>query len=517
MAVLTLLVGAITLALWLATYFHFQRLLDLLSTVNIQNVRTVAREMKRAGWILGVVSVANILLAIGGFICVAVNSDRIHGDQWVVLILAWACGIGIVAFPQCVVLSVVCFIQANRIRARIRFNQTDYREFPVAADKTRDRLLVGQLVWLILIALALPGVLLFLVVLMISWVPLSTVAGKARRATQLLVVLTLGVKFNRNLPNSVRAFAESWRPRHQARLMRLAIALESGQSLGEALATVPSLFPKWIISQIIVAERSGNLLPALEELSRQYIGDMNGQRNRPSLVGWMGYGVLCCLTGISVVGFLMMYIVPKYKVIFRDFNSALPDPFNSLVRTADAFANFWFLAFPVIALIGYGLVELMRAEASNWKSLSYRFLHPLWLRLDAPDILRQLAYCFESNRPVVDCLAVLGDSHFRPSIREALDEVHARLVNGGDCFTELRQWGFVSANDLKLINAAQKAGNLPWSLRELAQLSERRLAFRAQVMAEFLRPVPILIGGAIVLWIAIAFFLPITRLIENWA
>ena len=42
--------------------------------------------------------------------------------------------------------------------------------------------------------------------------------------------------------------------------------------------------------------------------------------------------------------------------------------------------------------------------------------------------------------------------------------------SGGDCWKSLLERGYLSRRDLTLIEAAKRSGNLPWALREIADV-----------------------------------------------
>jgi type II secretory pathway component PulF len=68
-----------------------------------------------------------------------------------------------------------------------------------------------------------------------------------------------------------------------------------------------------------------------------------------------------------------------------------------------------------------------------------------------------------------------------------------------------------------VLEAAERAGNLSWALRELAEGSERRLGYRMQALAQVLFPLIVILIGGIVFLLAVAYFSPLIRLVEELA
>jgi len=66
-----------------------------------------------------------------------------------------------------------------------------------------------------------------------------------------------------------------------------------------------------------------------------------------------------------------------------------------------------------------------------------------------------------------------------------------------------------------LLESARRVGNLPWALREAAETSERRLAYRYQVLAQWLLPLLLLAIAAVVFFVAVSYFSPLIMLTQR--
>jgi type II secretory pathway component PulF len=86
---------------------------------------------------------------------------------------------------------------------------------------------------------------------------------------------------------------------------------------------------------------------------------------------------------------------------------------------------------------------------------------------------------------------------------------------GEPLFAALKRQGLLTAADAALLSAAERAGNLPWALRSVADNTERRLAYRLNGWLQVLFPLTILIVGSAVGFIVVAFFLPVINLTKG--
>lgn len=477
------------------------------------NVRERGRLMARVGWIL--LALAALLAGLSISVAVTFETMAWHlqkGNQssaffGVTLAAADALMSGIIG--------IVLVWQSRRLRRLEQDCMTQIGRVADSCGSVRVVMWVLQAVILLLFSAFFPPLFLLASLMVAAWLPISLLAGSSRKSSQLLLVLSLAIKHGRPIGPELQAFTECCRGSLRSRLRMLGNHLDDGCSLGEALQFVPSLMPRWMVAEIRAAEASGTLAETLPYLVKQHTNLLVHDHTRASYAGWLSYGLAYGGVAALIVSFLMIWIVPKFKAIFRDFGTELPGTSIAMVQVADVMSEYWFLAAPLLPLGMWTIIELMRAELTGGKSLRWPWLHRIYLGLDAPDVLRHLSATVKHGRLMPDALTALSRFHFRASIARALADVAVATQHGADVFEELCAQRFLSTNDLAFLTTARQAGNLEWALSELADLRERRLAYRQRVLCEFLRPVPIVIGGLITLFIALAFFMPIVKLVND--
>ena len=93
--------------------------------------------------------------------------------------------------------------------------------------------------------------------------------------------------------------------------------------------------------------------------------------------------------------------------------------------------------------------------------------------------------------------------------------VESDVRQGVDWIEALWRHGLIRAADGEVLTAAAKVGNLGWALSELAESAERRLATRFQAVVQTLFPLVVVMLGAVIFMMAIAYFLPLVQLIQR--
>lgn len=338
-------------------------------------------------------------------------------------------------------------------------------------------------------------------------------ARTARQAT-LLWMLVGAVEKQVPLVPFLEAMADEAGGRWRWKLRGVAGLLHAGTSIPAALEAVSGILPTDTLLLIRVGAESGRLAPALREAATQF------SRRSESIGGRGGAGLAYLaavfLTMLLVLGFVMFWIVPKFRAIFEGFDVELPELTKTVIRVADFGSSYFLVLFPlsllafaVVGTVGY---ELFGAGGSTAGSTGW--LARFSTRMKVPIVLRCLSLAVDGGRPLSVALSALLAQHPDKTLRARLAQVEDDIRAGGDCWNSLWGVGLLRRNETGLLNAAARVGNLGWALRDLAESIERRAEYRTRIILDLLRPLAMLVTGAIVGFFVIGLFLPLVKLID---
>ena len=319
---------------------------------------------------------------------------------------------------------------------------------------------------------------------------------------------------NRNLADDVEAYARgSWGRRHE-RLVELAKRLRGGLPSSE-LAVPQGLLSRTATLEIQAGLQSGQLAEALRSAAIKTTRNLTSGSHSLDSHAALTYPAAILTMMVLILGFLMYYIVPKFKKIFDDFDTELPGMTVVLINWSNAFVNYWYLASPLIYLTGAAVVVAAMAHYHGWQILWQQWAGRWMVRPHTSDVLRSLAGTVAMGAPLDRGFDPFVSSSGPILLQRRVAAVRLALSQGEPCWERLAREGFLKPKEVALIESAQRAGNLPWALHTLADSLDRRLLFRFSAALELLRPVTILCLGAIVGFVAIAMFLPLVKLLND--
>src|SRR3989344_7547418 len=126
--------------------------------------------------------------------------------------------------------------------------------------------------------------------------------------------------------------------------------VEKGEQLSEVLARYPKIFPSIYVSMIAAGETAGRMETALEQVSIQM--KKNYELTSRIRVALMYPAVIVvAMIGISIE--VVVFILPKLLIMFKDFGAELPLPTRILIFITDFTLKYglWMLAVIILLII----------------------------------------------------------------------------------------------------------------------------------------------------------------------
>jgi general secretion pathway protein F len=337
---------------------------------------------------------------------------------------------------------------------------------------------------------------------------------RSMRQTTLLWALATAVEKNIPVEPFLESLGEEAGGRWRKQLRGLADLLFVEVSIPDAIDAMPHLLPADTRMLIRLGAESGQLSQALREAAVR-CSRQGEEGDHGSMADGLVYLCAIVILMAHVVGFIMYWIVPKFKAIFSGFDIELPEVTILIIDLANTAGKYFLLLVPV-SLVLLVLAAAVSFELMGIESLLSRPLSKLarWFpRLRAPLVLRGLGLAVDGGCPLPVALETLATRHPDKNFRYRLQCVDEAVTRGADCWIGLQGVGLLRAGEVAILGAAERAGNLSWALRGLADSIERRAMHRSRIVYELLRPLGLLVVGLMVGLFVVGMFMPIVQLV----
>lgn len=286
-----------------------------------------------------------------------------------------------------------------------------------------------------------------------------------------------------------------------------------GQSLSEAMAEQPALFPPMYTRSVAAAEQAGRLDSVIGRLARHAERRMALSR---SIWVALVYPLLLALISLGVVWGLLGFVVPRVVSVFEYSSQELPWLTRSLLQVSSLVSEYGLILLAVLLAAGVGGTMLFRLPGPRmWLDTTLLAL-PLAGRLvraqAAALFARTLAILVSSSVPAVEALKAASEVISNRKVRADLEAAAARVREGASISAAMQPIGWLPPLTRRLIHGGEQAGELGDMLEHAAELQESDLQDTGQVLLAVLQPALILLVGMVVLYIVLAILLPIMNM-----
>lgn len=217
-------------------------------------------------------------------------------------------------------------------------------------------------------------------------------------------------------------------------LADVARAVEEGETLSEGMARHPKVFDRLYVNMVQAGETGGVLDVILQRLAEFM---EKSQRLKRRVIGAMIYPCVVVTFALLIVTGIMMFVVPKFREIFRDFHTTLPALTQWLIDTADFIANRYgwamILGAPFAAILFLKMAGKTRGGRRVIDSLKVRL--PIFGKIVAKTAIarftRTLGTLLAAGVPILDALKITRETVGNVVYEKALGKVHDAIREGG--------------------------------------------------------------------------------------
>lgn len=293
----------------------------------------------------------------------------------------------------------------------------------------------------------------------------------------------------------------------------VATQVEGGATLANALSVHPDVFNQIYVNMVRVGEIGGILDQVLERLAIQQEKDAEIVSKVKSAMIYPG--VITTAT-ISAFFFLMTVIVPKLADIFTGSGIPLPIYTRIMLAISAFMVHDWVIL--IAAFVAFGIVFTRYRKSESGKRVIDRLLikapiiGPILVKVNIARFARTFGSLMASGISVLDAINATSSALGSSVYRDALVEVAKQVKNGRPMSEPIRKNPYFPAIVGQMIAVGEETGQLDTILLKLADFYEREVDTVIAGITSIIEPILILVLGAMVGFIVISVFGPITSL-----
>ncbi len=326
----------------------------------------------------------------------------------------------------------------------------------------------------------------------------------------------LATLINANIPlvDALSALVEQIeQPQLRSTLSEIRERVREGARLADSMRQYPKIFGELYLNMVHAGEVSGALDIVLVRLAEF---TESQARLTSKVKGALTYPLVMAVVGVSLMGFLLVFVVPKITKIFEDTKAALPLPTKILVSLSHFVSNYWYIVILLIVGLFFGYRKF-KARPSGRRLLDkYRLKLPIFgemFRMIAVSrFCRTLATLTSSGVQLLPSLDIVKGVVENVLLVEVIEETRNSVKEGESIAEPLRRSGQFPPLVTHMITIGEKTGELETMLERVADAYDDQIDTKVSTMTTLLEPLMIVIMGGVVAAIVLSILLPILKL-----
>lgn len=298
---------------------------------------------------------------------------------------------------------------------------------------------------------------------------------------------------------------------------RMLEELDAGASLSDAFARYPDAFPETVRNLIMIGDETGSMDRMLKEAAEhiERISRMTADTKQALI-----YPVFVFSAIIAAGGFWIYYVVPNLADLFKQMNAQLP-PLTVAVMAGSEWliSNFGYIFIGLVALV-FTLWVTWRYSRKFRRAIHYT-LHKLPI---AKTIMFSSGLAFfteymslliRAGVDMVSSLQVMERAMRDEYYRDRIIAIRQVLERGDRVSSAMRQVGGFPSMMVRMISVGEDTGTLDSQFSRLSEEYSLRLQRLITNLSEIIKPVVVLFGGGMFIFLIVALLLPVYDLVQK--
>jgi type IV pilus assembly protein PilC len=290
--------------------------------------------------------------------------------------------------------------------------------------------------------------------------------------------------------------------------------VESGSTLAESIEKHRKVFTELYVHMVTAGEAGGILDVILARLAT-FLEKMDALKRKVQTA--MMYPSVVMTVAIGATVFLLVFIIPTFAKMFKDYGGTLPLPTQIVMGASDFIRTKWWLILGVIGGALFTFKRVRSTEKGRYKIdellLKVPAIGDILMKAAVARFTRTLGTLISSGVPILDGLSITAKTAGNMVIHDAILKTRASISEGETISGPLRESAVFPPMVVQMIAIGEETGALDEMLSKIADFYEDEVDTAVDGLTSIIEPIMIVFMGGVVGTMVIAMYLPIFKMV----
>jgi type IV pilus assembly protein PilC len=287
----------------------------------------------------------------------------------------------------------------------------------------------------------------------------------------------------------------------------------SGSSFSQALSFYPKVFSHTFVAMVKSGENVGNLGNAVSGLA-EYLENL--ERMKEKIKGALRYPVFILCFMILIVSAIVVFIIPKFNVLFKNARVALPLLTRVVVGISEFIIKHAVISFGFLLLVAITFRYLLRSPKIRLFFDQIKLEIPFVGKIIRKNIIARFSHALgmllAGEVGVISALSISNEIISNVYFKQIVENIKKGVSAGFSLSESLGGYKIMPRVLIKMVEVGEKTGGLDSMLKASARYYDEEIESTIDNLSTMIEPVFIAVIGFMVLVVALALYLPIFKL-----
>ena len=304
-------------------------------------------------------------------------------------------------------------------------------------------------------------------------------------------------------------------PNFKIALQEVRRSIEGGSSFSESLQLLPEIFDTLYVNMVRSGEQSGQFAETMKRIGE--LLDANA-RLRRKVKSAMTYPIVVLSMALVIATGMIIFIVPVFANMYKDFGSKLPGPTQFLVDISNGLKTYSPIIIPLIITGVFVFKRWKRTENGALALDSFALKAPvvggLVQKVAIARFARTLSQLVQSGVPILGAMEIVSKACGNKIIENAIMDARHSVEHGDTLSVGLSNKACIPTLVVRMMAAGERTGKVDEMLGSVADTYDDEVESMLASLTSMLEPLLMVVLGVVIGGIVICMFLPIFKMSE---
>jgi type IV pilus assembly protein PilC len=293
------------------------------------------------------------------------------------------------------------------------------------------------------------------------------------------------------------------------------VSIESGRSLADSMALVPSVFDKLYVNMIQAGEQAGILDGILNRLA---IYMEKSEKIKGQVKGALIYPCVILVVAALVIAGILIFIIPKFMEFFSQAGKQPPALTMMVVSLSNSLTHNWQVWLGIVTVGPILIGQYLKTEEGKNAFDRFILMAPVFgevvQKSSIARLTRTLSTLLSSGVGLIEAIEIAAKTSGNIVIEQALIRCKDSVTQGRPFASPLAKEKAFPEMVVQMISIGEQSGTLDVMLSKIADFYEDEVETAVKAMTSLLEPLMMVFLGGIIAVLVIAMYLPIFNMAE---